>query len=143
MSRYGHFDPVFWSYGWNVPDRTPSTCRTDSTLLHRKQPPETCETKFERDPTVGSIDTDLLTGYSRLVGEMAPTVRRRLIVPIPRNSIENSLRKLVKIFERDPTVGSRDRDLLTRCSSPVGEMAPTGRRRRSYRFDATRLKIAS
>ena len=112
-------------------------------LLHRKQPPETCEKIFERDPTVGSIDTDLLTGYSGLVGGMAPTVRRRRVVPIPRNSIENSLRKLVKIFERDPTVGSRDTDLLTRCSGPVGEMAPTGRRRRSYRFDATLSKTAS
>ena len=106
-----------------------STCRTDSTLLHRKQPPETCETKFERDPTGGSIDTDLWTRYSSPVGGMAPAARRRRGVPIPRNSIENSLRKLVKTFERDPRVGSIDTELLTGYSGPVGGMAPTGLRR--------------
>ena len=62
--------------------------------------------KFERDPTVGFRDTDLLTRYSRVVGGMGPTGRHRRVVPIPRYSIENSLRKLVKKFERDPTVGS-------------------------------------
>ena len=113
------------------------------TLHHQKQRHESCEKKFERDPTVGPIDTDLLTGYSGLVGGMAPTVRRRRVVPIPRNSIENSLRKLVKIFERDPTVGCRDTDLLTRCSGLVGEMAPTGCRRWSYRLDTTPSKTAS
>ena len=61
---------------------------------------------------------------------MAPTGRHRRVVPIPRYSIENSLRKIVKKFERDPTVGSRDTDLLTRYSSLVGGMAPTGRYRR-------------
>ena len=126
---------------WPRPDAVDG--RTDSTLLHRKQPPECCEKQFERDPTVGPIDTDHLTGYSRLVGGMAPTVGHRRVVPIPRNSIENRLRKLVKIFEHDPTVISRDADLLTRCSGPVGEMAPTGCRRRSYRFDATPSKTAS
>ena len=75
--------------------------------------------KFERDPTVGSRDTDLLTRYSRVVGGMAPTGRHRRVVPILRYSIENSLRKLVKKFERDPTVGSRDTDLLTQYSSRV------------------------
>ena len=99
-------------------------------LLHRKQPPETCETKFERVPTVGSIDTDLWTRYSSHVSGIALTGRHRRVVPIPRNSIENSLRKLVKIFKRNATVGSRHTDLLTRCSGPVGEMAPNGRRRR-------------
>ena len=82
--------------------------------------------KFERDPTVGSRDTDLLTRYSSLVGGMAPTGQHRRGVPIPRYSIENSLQKLVKKFERDPTVGSRDTDLLTWYSSLVGGMAPTG-----------------
>ena len=99
-------------------------------LLHRKQPPETCETKFERDPTVGSIDIDLWTRFSGLVGGMAPTARRRRVVPIPRNSIENSLRKLVKKFDCDSMVGSIDTKLLTRYFGPVGEMAPTGRCRR-------------
>ena len=80
---------------------------------------------FERDPTVGSIVMDLLTRFSCAVGGMAPTGRRRRVMPIPCNSIENSLRKLVKIFERDPTVGSRDTDLLTRYSFSVGGMAPT------------------
>ena len=61
---------------------------------------------------------------------MAPTVRRRRVVPIPRNSIENSLHKLVKIYERDPTVGCRDTDHWTRCSGPMGGMSLTGRRRR-------------
>ena len=61
---------------------------------------------------------------------MAPTGRHGRVVPIPCNSIENSLRKLVKIFERDPTVRSRDTDLLTRCFGAVGGKAPSGRRRR-------------
>ena len=51
---------------------------------------------FERDPTVGSIVMVLLTWFSSVVGGMAPTGRRQRVVPIPRNSIENSLRKLVK-----------------------------------------------
>ena len=71
---------------------------------------------------------DLLTRFSRAVGGMAPTGRRQPVVPIPRNSIEHNLRKLVKKFERDPTVGSIVMDLLTRFSSAFGGMAPTGRR---------------
>ena len=39
---------------------------------------------------------DLLTRFSSVVGGMAPTERRRRVVPIPRNSIENRFRKLVK-----------------------------------------------
>ena len=84
---------------------------------------------FVRDPTVGSRDTKLLTRYSRLVGGMAPTGRHWCVVAIPRYSIENSLRKLVKTFERDPTVGSRDTDLLTWYSGSFGGMAPPGRHR--------------
>ena len=76
---------------------------------------------------VGSLDTNLWTQYSSLVGGLAPTARRRRVVPIPRNSIENSLRKLVKTFERDPTMGSIDTKLLTRYSGAVSEMAPIGR----------------
>ena len=83
---------------------------------------------FERDPTVRSRDTDVLTRYST-VGGMAPTGQHRRGVPIPRYSIENILRKLVKKFERDPTVGSRDTDVLTRYFSSVGGMAPTRRHR--------------
>ena len=66
-------------------------------LLHRKQPPETRE-KFERDPTVGSIDTDLLSRFSCRVGGKAAIGIRRRVVPIQRYSIENRLRKLVKKF---------------------------------------------
>ena len=73
---------------------------------------------------------DLLTRFSSSVGGMAPTGRRRRVVPIPRNSNENSLWKLVKTFEHDPTVGSIVIDILTRFSTGVGGMAPTGRRRR-------------
>ena len=83
---------------------------------------------FERDPTVGSIVMYLLTWFYSVVGGMAPTGRRLRVVPIPPNSIENSLLKLVKKFERDPTVGSIAIDLLARFSSIVGGMAPTGRR---------------
>ena len=77
---------------------------------------------------------------------MAPTGRRRRVVQIQRNSINNSLRKLVKIFERDPTVGSRDTDLLTRCSGPMGGMSPTGCRRRvvqirRYSIENSLLKL--
>ena len=61
---------------------------------------------------------------------MAPTGRHLHVVPLPRYSIENSLRKLVKKFERDPTVGSRDTDLLTPYSSRVGGLALTGQNRR-------------
>ena len=76
---------------------------------------------------VGSIVMDLLTRFSSAVGGMAPPDRRRRVVLIPLNSMENSLRKLVKQFERDPTVGSIVMDILTRYSSGVGGMAPTGR----------------
>ena len=71
---------------------------------------------------------DLLTRFSSAVGGLGPTGRRRSVVPIPRNVIENSIRKLVKQFERDPTVGSIVMDLLIRFSSVVGGMGPTGRR---------------
>ena len=71
---------------------------------------------------------DLLTRFSRAVGGMAPTGRRLPVVPIPRNSLEHSLQKLVKTFERDPTVGFIVMDLLTRFSSAFGGLAPTGRR---------------
>ena len=71
---------------------------------------------------------DLLTWFCSVVGGMAPTGRRLRVVPIPPNSIENSLLKLVKKFERDPTVGSIVMDLLARLSSVVVGMAPTGRR---------------
>ena len=86
--------------------------------------------KFERDPTVGFLKTDLLSRYSGSVGGMASTVHHRRVVPIPRNSIKKSLQKLVKTFERDPTVGYLDTDILSRYSSPVGGMAQTGRRGR-------------
>ena len=71
---------------------------------------------------------DLLTLFSSAVGGMAPNERCHSVIPIPRNSIENSLRKLGKQFERDPTIGSIVIDLFTRFSSAVGGMAPTGRR---------------
>ena len=85
---------------------------------------------FERDPTVGSIVMELLARFSSVVGGMAPTGRRPCVVLIPRHSIENNLRKLVKPFERDPTVGSIVIDLLARFSSVVGGMAPTRRHQR-------------
>ena len=69
--------------------------------------------QFERDPTVRSIVMDLLTLFSSVVDGLGPTGRRRSVVPIPCNSIENSIRKLVKQFERDPTVGSIVMYLLT------------------------------
>ena len=75
---------------------------------------------------VGCIDTDLLSRFScRGCGKAAIEYRRH-VVPIQRYSIGNSLRKLVKKFYRDPTVGSIDMYLLTRYSRPVGGMAPTG-----------------
>ena len=70
---------------------------------------------------------DLLTWFSSVIGGIAPTGRRRRVVPIPPNSIENGLLKLVKKFERDPTVGSIVMDLLARFSNVVGGMGPTGR----------------
>ena len=73
---------------------------------------------------------DLLTWFSSAIDVMGPTGRRQRVVPIPRNSINHSLRKLVKKFERDPTVGSIVMDLLTRFSCVVGGMAPTGHRQR-------------
>ena len=79
--------------------------------------------KLECDPTVGSLDTILLRRYSGPVGGMTPTVHRRHVVPIPRISMENSLQKHVKQFKRDPTVGSLDKDILSRYSGPVGGMA--------------------
>ena len=79
---------------------------------------------------VGSIVMDLLIRFSSAVGGIALTGRRRPVVAIARNSIENRLRKLVKTFQLDPTVGSIVMDLLTWFSSVVGVMAATGRRRR-------------
>ena len=67
--------------------------------------------KFERDPMVGSLDTDLLSRNSSPVGGMTLTVHRRRVGPIPRNSMENTLKKLMKKFEHDPTVGSLDMDI--------------------------------
>ena len=71
---------------------------------------------------------DLLTWFSSVIGGIAPTGRRRRVVPIPPNSIENGLLKLVKKFERDPTVGSIVMDVLAPFSSAVVGMAPTGHR---------------
>ena len=90
--------------------------------------------KFERDPTVGSIDTDLLSLYSIPVIGMAPTVHRQRVVRIPRNSMENILRKLLKTFKRDPTVGFINTVLLSLYSIPVIGMPTTGRRRRVVRI---------
>ena len=53
---------------------------------------------FNIDPTVGSIDTDLLSRFSCCVRGKAAIGRRRCVVPIQRYSIENSLRKHVKNF---------------------------------------------
>ena len=86
--------------------------------------------KFQRDPTVVSIDTDHLTRYSVPVGGMAPTGRLGHVLPIPRDSTEKSLRKLMKKMKRDPTVGSIDTNLLSRFSCGVGGKAAIGRRRR-------------
>ena len=72
---------------------------------------------------------DLMTRFSSVVVRMAPTGCRRCAVLIPRNSIENSLQKLVKKFDCDPTVGSIVMDLWTRFSYAVGGMAPTGLRK--------------
>ena len=84
--------------------------------------------KFECHPKVGSLDTDLLSRYFSPVSGMILTVHCRRVVPIPRNSMENSLRKQVKKFERDPTVGFLDTNIWSRYSRPVGGMAQTGRR---------------
>ena len=86
--------------------------------------------KFEHDPRVGSLDMDLFSRYSSLVGGMAPTIHHQRLVPIPCNSMENRFQKQVKQFECDPTVGSLYTDLLNRYSSPSGGMAPTGHHRR-------------
>ena len=81
--------------------------------------------KFERDPTVGSLDADILSRYSSHVGGMAQTGRCGRVGPIQCNSIENGLQKHVKKVEHDPTVGSLDTDLLSRYSGPVGGLTPT------------------
>ena len=109
--------------------------------------------KFERDATVGSIETILLNRYSGLGGGRARTARRRRVVPIlfqpelwsfkwngPDRTLSacrtdstqlyrKSLRKIMKTFERDATVGSIEMVLLNRYSSLVGGMARTARRR--------------
>jgi len=55
--------------------------------------------------------------------------RRRALV-IPRYSKENSLRKLLKTFGRDPTIGSKVMDLFSRYGGRVGGR-PNGHRRRA------------
>ena len=86
--------------------------------------------KFECDPTVGNLDTDILSRYPCRVGGMAQTGHRGRVVPIPRNSMENNIQKHVKTFECDPTVEFLDTDFLSRYSSPFGGMAHTEHRRR-------------
>ena len=81
--------------------------------------------KFKSDPTVRSLDTDLLSRYSSLVAGKTPIERRRRVVRNPQNSMENNLRKHVKKFKSDPTVRSLDTDLLSWYSSPVDGMHPT------------------
>ena len=71
---------------------------------------------------------DLLTWFSSAVGVMATTGRRRRGVPIPRTSIETASENSSKTFQRDPMVGCIFMDLLTRFSTVVGGMGPTGRR---------------
>ena len=66
---------------------------------------------FKRYPMVVSIDTDLLSLYFIPVIGMPSTGRRWRVVQIPGNSMENSLRKLVKNFERDPMIRSIDTDV--------------------------------
>ena len=86
---------------------------------------------------------DHLTRFSSVVGGMAPTGHHQRVVPIPRNSIEHSLRKLVKTFERDPTVGFIVMNLLTRFSSAFGGWPRPDAVSLSYRFDATPSNTAS
>ena len=43
--------------------------------------------KFESNPSVGSLDTDLLSRYSSLVSGKDPNERRRSVVRSPQNSM--------------------------------------------------------
>ena len=86
---------------------------------------------------------DLLTRFSSVVGGMAPTGRRQPVIPIPRNSIEHNLWKLVKTFERDPTVGSIVMDLLTGSLALSVEWPRPVAVSLSYRFHATPSNTAS
>ena len=82
--------------------------------------------KFERDPTLGSIVMELLARFSSAVGEIAPTGRHRRVVPIPPTPSKTAYGNSCKKFQRDPTVGSIVMHLLTRFSSVIGGMGPTG-----------------
>ena len=73
---------------------------------------------------------DHLTRFSSAVDVIAPTGHHRRVVTIPRISNENSHPKIMKKNIRDPTVGCIVMDMLTRFSSAVGGMAPTGHHQR-------------
>ena len=84
--------------------------------LNEKQPSKTRE-KIWAQSNGPIFIYGHLSRYSSPVGGMARQGAVMRIVPIPRKSIENSLQKHVKKFERDPTVGSLDTDLLSRYSN--------------------------
>ena len=74
--------------------------------------------KIERYPTVKSKVVDLLSRYSGRGGGRASPDVVSVGVAIPRYSVENNLRKLLKKILSDPTV-----DLLSRYSGRGGGRA--------------------
>ncbi|KAL3566426.1 hypothetical protein D5086_031841 [Populus alba] len=104
---------------------------------------------FESDITVGSKVMDLLSRYSGRVSGIArldvfvvcrwqrPTGDHRRGVAIPSYTMEKSLQKLLKTFERDPMVESKVMDLLSRYSGV--SVASLDRRSSSWSSDSTLL----
>ena len=64
-----------------------------------------------------------MSRYSGRLGGISRTNIIGVYLPCKANTKENNPRKLPKIFERDPTVGSKVMDLLSRYSRRVGGMA--------------------
>ena len=80
-----------------LPNRTSSEWSNDSTLLDVKQPPETHEKHFR---AMQRSDLYLWTFEPVPLSSRwnSPTGHRRSGIPIPRNSMSNSLLNLIKIL---------------------------------------------
>jgi hypothetical protein len=101
-----------------TPQRMSSACSSDSMLLQGKQPTETPLKLLARsNGRIKSYRPVQLVFWTRRWYDLHGHHRHG--VGIPRYSKENSLLKLLQKFGRDPTVGSKVIDILSRYSGHV------------------------